>query len=127
MVLSEGRQQRHRRDPCGFGRVSPLWGEKKSFSSSQANHGTSNNRLWLLPSGPDQVRQCPIAWSLKINTEGTSGEGGIRTPGILRYTRVPGVHLRPLGHLSHSPALGKLPPQGLCPRGFEPPTFSSAN
>jgi hypothetical protein len=28
------------------------------------------------------------------------GEGGIRTLGTLRYTRFPGEHLRPLGHLS---------------------------
>src|SRR5262245_38841436 len=28
------------------------------------------------------------------------GKGGIRTPGTLRYTRFPVVHLRPLGHLS---------------------------
>ena len=28
------------------------------------------------------------------------GEGGIRTLGTLQYTRFPGEHLRPLGHLS---------------------------
>ena len=28
------------------------------------------------------------------------GEGGIRTPGSLRYTRLAGGHHRPLGHLS---------------------------
>ena len=32
---------------------------------------------------------------------GTYGEGGIRTLGTrIEYTRVPGVHLKPLGHLS---------------------------
>ena len=30
----------------------------------------------------------------------SGGEGGIRTLGKFPYTRVPGVHLKPLGHLT---------------------------
>gem|GEM_PF-1079614 len=38
------------------------------------------------------------------------GERGIRTPGtLLRYTRFPGVHLQPLGHLSIKTARHKSP------------------
>src|SRR5712691_640894 len=37
------------------------------------------------------------------------GEGGIRTHGtILAYTRFPGAHLRPLGHLSLGPDFTRL-------------------
>ena len=35
------------------------------------------------------------------NVLGSGGEGGIRTRGtLLKYTRFPSVHLKPLGHLS---------------------------
>ena len=41
------------------------------------------------------------------------GEGGIRTPGtLLGYTRFPGVHLQPLGHLSKKNSLGNIPQSG---------------
>jgi hypothetical protein len=37
-------------------------------------------------------------WAITGKRNG--GEGGIRTLGTLQYTRFPGEHLRPLGHLS---------------------------
>ena len=54
---------------------------KKPLSSFQANHGTSNNHLRLLPSDPDRVGRCSIAGGPKINTEGYIPErGGFEPP-----------------------------------------------
>ena len=66
--------------------------------------------LPLLLPRPGGVRSPLIAQTLTIiNTAGlpkwspavnVGGEGGIRTLGSVNYTRIPIVHLRPLGHLS---------------------------
>ena len=40
--------------------------------------------------------------AFSIHQEKYGGEAGIRTPGSFHYTRFPGEHHRPLGHLSAS-------------------------
>ena len=62
--------------------------------------GTQSNSLPLLPSGPGGVRKSLLRRTRLSNREIFGGEGGIRTHGTLPHTRVPGVHLKPLGHLS---------------------------
>jgi hypothetical protein len=44
------------------------------------------------PDLADAVQVCPVVQS--------GGEGGIRTPDTLRYTRFPSARIRPLCHLS---------------------------
>ena len=90
-------------------------------------HGTRRWLLPLLPSGPDGVRNLPLRGTRlsllavkkrmfaqkknedifpfpdktrKSDLKCSGGEGGIRTPGSFHYTRFPGEHHRPLGHLS---------------------------
>ena len=62
--------------------------------------GTQSNSLPLLPSGPGGVRKSLLRRTRLSNRKISGGEGGIRTHGTLPHTRVPGVHLKPLGHLS---------------------------
>ena len=62
--------------------------------------GTQSNSLPLLPSGPGGVRKSLLRRTRLSNRNISGGEGGIRTHGTLPHTRVPGVHLKPLGHLS---------------------------
>ncbi len=50
-------------------------------------------------SGGHKREECPPL-SLMLDACPLGGEGGIRTPGTFRYSRSPGVHLKPLGHLS---------------------------
>jgi hypothetical protein len=46
------------------------------------------------------------------------GQGGIRTPGTFRYTRFPGVHNRPLCHLSREGRCSLSPPPPADKTGF---------
>ena len=62
--------------------------------------GTQSNSLPLLPPGPGGVRKSLLRRTRLSNRKISGGEGGIRTHGTLPHTRVPGVHLKPLGHLS---------------------------
>ena len=62
--------------------------------------GTQSYSLPLLPSGPGGVRKSLLRRTRLSNRKISGGEGGIRTHGTLPHTRVPGVHLKPLGHLS---------------------------
>ena len=62
--------------------------------------GTQSNSLPLLPPGPGGVRKSLLRRTRLSNRNISGGEGGIRTHGTLPHTRVPGVHLKPLGHLS---------------------------
>ena len=71
----------------------------------QAPRAQEAARLWLLPSGPDQVHAAPLLGTRRTPpsraVRKTGGEGGIRTPGnLLGCTRFPSELLKPLGHLS---------------------------
>ena len=62
---------------------------------------TQSYSLPLLPPGPGGVRKSLLRRTWLSNRKISGGEGGIRTHGTLPHTRVPGVHLKPLGHLSN--------------------------
>ena len=74
----------------------------------QAPRAQGTARLWLLPSGSDQVHAVPLLGTRRTPPSRAGlaelrngGEGGIRTPGnLLGCTRFPSELLKPLGHLS---------------------------
>ena len=69
-------------------------------ANSAPKAGLAVNGFWLEPARNLDFAASPDAteerWDVRLG-----GEGGIRTLGTLfTHTRFPGVHLRPLGHLS---------------------------
>ena len=79
-----------------------MWCPATAYKKMIARHpcGTQSYSLPLLPSGPGGVRKSLLRRTRLSNRKISGGEGGIRTHGTLPHTRVPGVHLKPLGHLS---------------------------
>ena len=79
-----------------------MWCPATAYKKMIARHpcGTQSYSLPLLPPGPGGVRKSLLRRTRLSNRKISGGEGGIRTHGTLPHTRVPGVHLKPLGHLS---------------------------
>src|SRR3990172_1265115 len=80
---------------AGFADVPPAAVRRRSRPSPNPSNPAREPSSWLAPLR--QQRRSPLARASLV----VGGEGGIRTRGtLLAYTRFPGVHLRPLGHLS---------------------------
>ena len=87
----------------GLERISIWWSGKKNDSRVTCN--TQRGSLPLLPSGPGGVRDSMLRRARLSKSNSYLAERVRFELTVLSYTRFPGVHLKPLGHLSFSNAL----------------------